>query len=119
MRAEVRLESQESRKYSAYVIIVDRVIDAASGTFGVRLELPNPDYRVPAGLMCKVVFPALAGLKHTPQQDFGETLGLSSGRRLSRVATGNELPGWFKKPSVKVMNLRLFDEKGYFKSRHQ
>lgn len=58
MRAEVRLESQESRKYSAYVIIVDRVIDAASGTFGVRLELPNPDYRVPAGLMCKVVFPA-------------------------------------------------------------
>lgn len=57
MRAEVRLESQESRKYSAHVIIVDRIIDAASGTFGVRLELPNPDYRLPAGLMCNVVFP--------------------------------------------------------------
>jgi len=36
-------------------------------------------------------------LKHTPQQDFGETLGLSSGRRLSRVAAGNELAGWFNK----------------------
>jgi membrane fusion protein, multidrug efflux system len=32
------------------------VIDAASGSFGVRLEMPNPDYRLPAGLKCKVVF---------------------------------------------------------------
>ena len=35
----------------------DRVVDAASGTFGVRLELPNPGYRLPAGLKCKVRFP--------------------------------------------------------------
>lgn len=56
MRAEVRPEFPEPRKYSARVIIVDRVIDAASGTFGVRLELPNPNYLLPAGLKCKVVF---------------------------------------------------------------
>lgn len=56
MRAEVRPEFPESRTYSARVIIVDKVIDAASGTFGVRLELPNPDYLLPAGLKCKVVF---------------------------------------------------------------
>lgn len=56
MRAEVRPEFQESRTYSARVIIVDKVIDAASGTFGVRLELPNPDYLLPSGLKCKVVF---------------------------------------------------------------
>jgi hypothetical protein len=37
--------------------VVDPVIDAASGTFGVRLELPNSDYRLPAGLRCKVRFP--------------------------------------------------------------
>jgi hypothetical protein len=30
-------------------------------------------------------------LKRSPLQDFGETLGLSSGRRLSRVAAGNAL----------------------------
>jgi hypothetical protein len=30
-------------------------------------------------------------LKNPLQQDFGETLGLSSGRRLSRVAAGNAL----------------------------
>ena len=37
--------------------VVDRVVDAASGTFGVRLELPNPNYALPAGLKCKVRFP--------------------------------------------------------------
>jgi RND family efflux transporter MFP subunit len=46
--------------YPAKVVIVDRVIDAASGTFGVRLELPNPGSRLPAGLRCKVRFAAEA-----------------------------------------------------------
>jgi hypothetical protein len=36
---------------------VDRVVDAASGTFGVRLQLPNPGYRLPAGLKCEIRFP--------------------------------------------------------------
>jgi RND family efflux transporter MFP subunit len=40
----------------AQVTIVDRVIDAASGTFGVRLELPNPDYAIPGGLHCQIRF---------------------------------------------------------------
>jgi RND family efflux transporter MFP subunit len=39
---------------SARVTVVDRVVDAASGTFGVRLELPNPEGKLPAGLKCKV-----------------------------------------------------------------
>ena len=37
-------------------MIVDPVIDGASGTFGVRLRLPNPDRVVPAGLRCQVRF---------------------------------------------------------------
>lgn len=41
---------------AARVKVVDRVADAASGTFGVRLEVPNPNYRLPAGLKCKVKF---------------------------------------------------------------
>jgi hypothetical protein len=32
------------------------VIDAASGTFGVRLDLPNPDGQIPGGLHCTVKF---------------------------------------------------------------
>lgn len=38
----------------ATVTVVDRVADAASSTFGVRLEIPNPDHRIPAGLKCTV-----------------------------------------------------------------
>ncbi|MDC8772110.1 efflux RND transporter periplasmic adaptor subunit [Paucibacter sp. hw8] len=42
----------------ARVVVVDRLIDAASGTFGVRLQLPNPGYRIPAGSRCSVRFKA-------------------------------------------------------------
>jgi multidrug efflux pump subunit AcrA (membrane-fusion protein) len=42
--------------FSARVSVVDRVIDAASGTFGVRLELPSPNNAIPAGAKCKVRF---------------------------------------------------------------
>jgi RND family efflux transporter MFP subunit len=44
--------------FAAQVVIVDQVIDAASGTFGVRLELPNRDFALPAGLKCRVRFGA-------------------------------------------------------------
>ena len=57
MIAEVKPEAPMSGTYSATVTIVDRVIDAASGTFGVRLEIPNPEHLIPPGLKCKVVFP--------------------------------------------------------------
>lgn len=56
MRAEVRPEPPVKGVYIAKVIIVDQVVDAASGTFGVRLELQNPSYQLPAGLKCKVRF---------------------------------------------------------------
>jgi RND family efflux transporter MFP subunit len=42
--------------YSARVVIVDKVVDAASGTIGVRLLLQNPGNRIPAGLKCRVDF---------------------------------------------------------------
>ena len=42
--------------YQAKVVVVDKVIDAASGTLGVRLQLPNPGNRFPAGIRCSVVF---------------------------------------------------------------
>ena len=56
MHAKVIPEAPVGGLYLAEVKIVDRVVDAASGTFGVRLELPNPDRRLPAGLKCKVIF---------------------------------------------------------------
>ncbi len=57
MRADVIPEAPVGGVYAARVKVVDQVVDAASGTFGVRLELPNPNYRLPAGLRCKIRFP--------------------------------------------------------------
>jgi membrane fusion protein, heavy metal efflux system len=37
---------------AATVTHVDRVIDAASNTYRVRLNLPNPGHRLPAGARC-------------------------------------------------------------------
>lgn len=41
--------------YHAKVVVVDKVIDAASGTLGIRLQMPNPDNKIPAGIKCSVV----------------------------------------------------------------
>lgn len=57
MTSEVRPQEPIGGTYDAEVTTVDRVFDAASGTFGVRLELPNPDYELPAGVRCRVRFP--------------------------------------------------------------
>ncbi len=43
-------------KWQAQVSRVDRVADVASGTYGVRLTLDNPDYKIPAGLRCRINF---------------------------------------------------------------
>lgn len=56
MKAEVGLEKPIGGIRSAKVSVVDPVIDAASGTFGVRLLLPNAKNRIPAGLKCKIRF---------------------------------------------------------------
>jgi RND family efflux transporter MFP subunit len=42
--------------YAATISVVDRVFDPASGTFGVRLALPNPGNLLPGGQRCKVAF---------------------------------------------------------------
>ncbi|WP_372880967.1 efflux RND transporter periplasmic adaptor subunit [Psychromonas sp.] len=55
MLAEVWTDSIDG-KWQAEVSRIDRVADVASGTFGVRLTLENPDYKIPAGLRCRVSF---------------------------------------------------------------
>lgn len=56
MKAEVTPLAPGAQASVATVAIIDRVVDAASGTFGVRLELPNEDYRLPGGLKCRIRF---------------------------------------------------------------
>lgn len=57
MAVDVVPEIPGTGRYSAKVKSVDRLIDAASGTFVVLLELPNPKLDIPAGVRCKVNFP--------------------------------------------------------------
>lgn len=57
MQATVFPQQPVGGEYQAEVVTVDQVVDAASGTFGVRLALPNDEYKLPAGLRCTVAFP--------------------------------------------------------------
>jgi RND family efflux transporter MFP subunit len=68
--AEVRPEQPVGGIHIGTVTIVDSVHDAASGTFGVRLALPNPRLTLPGGIRCKVTF-----VMHAP----GDVPALASG----------------------------------------
>jgi len=59
---KARVRTEHGQDLDARVQVVDRVFDAASGTYGVRLDLPNPQGNIPAGLRCRVEFPGLAKL---------------------------------------------------------
>ena len=67
--ARIQPETSSSAPVTATVILVDKVLDAASGTFRVRLQVPNPDGAVPAGLRCKAEFAALAQLDKAKRAD--------------------------------------------------
>jgi RND family efflux transporter MFP subunit len=55
-KASVMPEAPVGGRYDTTVTLVDKVIDAASGTFGVRLELRNRKFDIPAGVRCRVQF---------------------------------------------------------------
>jgi len=56
MKAEISLDmpSSDGERHVAVVTSVDRVADAASGTFGVLLSLPNSGLRIPSGIRCNL-----------------------------------------------------------------
>lgn len=67
--ADVQIEEPVNDRFVAKVVIVDKVMDAASGTFGIRLELPNKALKLPAGLKCKVLFNPAAQTPSQPSND--------------------------------------------------
>lgn len=48
--------------YSALVTVVDSIFDAASGMFGVRLQMKNTKGSIPGGIRCKVDFSTLSAV---------------------------------------------------------
>jgi membrane fusion protein, heavy metal efflux system len=54
MMAKVTPELIGEQGRNAAITLVDKVIDPASNTFRVRLELSNKDYSLPSGVRCKI-----------------------------------------------------------------
>jgi RND family efflux transporter MFP subunit len=64
MPVDVFPDIPPGKRYSARVKSIDRVIDAASGSFVVLLELPNPQLDISVGTQCKAIFPTTTGLSN-------------------------------------------------------
>lgn len=79
MRASVDTEFDGGASHEATVALVDPMGDAASGTFGVRLALPNPDRRIPAGLKCRVRLAPAAVLSDARPLDEPSRLAAAGG----------------------------------------
>ncbi|EAQ02905.1 hypothetical protein OB2597_16025 [Pseudooceanicola batsensis HTCC2597] len=55
--ALIRPEPPFDTPHEARITVIDNVFDASTATFGIRLNLPNEDLALPAGLRCTVEFP--------------------------------------------------------------
>ncbi len=53
---ELEVDGFEDRQFQAQVRRIDPVADAASGTYGIWLEMPNPDLTIPSGVRCQIDF---------------------------------------------------------------
>ncbi|MEN3353638.1 MAG: rane fusion protein heavy metal efflux system [Betaproteobacteria bacterium] len=60
MLAHVTPDLPSGPRIEAKVVLVDKLIDAASNTFRVRAELANPDGAIPSGLRCRAEIAELA-----------------------------------------------------------
>jgi RND family efflux transporter MFP subunit len=56
MRVEIYPEQPANQVFEATVTIVDQLIDPASGSFTVRMELPNPEDKLVGGVNCMANF---------------------------------------------------------------
>ena len=74
-RARIAPEQPVGGSYSAVVEVVDPTLDAASGTFGVRLRLANPGGRIPAGVKCHARFGSIEFGQHDLRPFVGSLAG--------------------------------------------
>lgn len=113
MQAEVFFDSFNASAQRATVTVVDQMGDAASGTFGVRLELPNPDYKLPAGLKCNVKIVAdPPPEQHAETPDLGEeetAIGLNNAEIVSDQppAQHAEIPDFSEEETIGLNNAEI------------
>jgi RND family efflux transporter MFP subunit len=66
MPAQIIPELPNAGRLDTRVVLVDRMIDAASNTFRIRAELPNGDGAVPSGLRCRAELPGVEAAAPAP-----------------------------------------------------
>lgn len=88
-RVAVRPENPIKGEFIGSVIIVDNIVDAASGTFGIRIALENKNYSLPSGLKCGVRFPGRDKISNKPSRDARAS---SQNSTWSKPATPAALP---------------------------
>ena len=66
MAAQIMPDLPNAARLDAKVVLVDKLIDAASNTFRVRAELPNANSAVPSGLRCKAELAGQGDTAHVP-----------------------------------------------------
>ncbi len=62
MSLSVETSAPFEGRHEARVDAIDRVFDAASGTFGVRLIIDNDDFALPAGIRCNLLLPGASSI---------------------------------------------------------
>jgi len=88
MEVTVTPEFPGAAPRQARITLVDKLIDGASNTFRIRLDLPNPDLALPAGLRCKADLALNApDAQRSPRAGAGPGVGPdpAAGLRLSPV----------------------------------
>jgi RND family efflux transporter MFP subunit len=60
MEVAIYPEEPIGGRYSAAITVIDPVVDTASRTFAIRVDLPNPAERIPGGYRCKLDLVGLA-----------------------------------------------------------
>jgi hypothetical protein len=98
--ALVRPEAPMVGEFPATVTVVDGVADAASGTFRVRLGLPNEDYAVPSGLKCRVQFLPYEDVPNTQMADSDAESSESDSDAQDVETAGNGSESSMPKPIV-------------------
>jgi RND family efflux transporter MFP subunit len=71
MLAKVAPDLPNASPVEATVVLVDKLVDAASNTFRVRAELPNADAAVASGLRCKAEITAMPAPEPVPEPEPG------------------------------------------------
>ncbi|MFW5425906.1 MAG: efflux RND transporter periplasmic adaptor subunit [Methylophagaceae bacterium] len=72
MEVEIWPDLPRDSQYKAQVSIVDRIIDAASGSFSIQLALPNSDDTLIGGTKCMARFPVAQ-----PEQQLPDSISSS------------------------------------------